>query len=185
MTFPRRKQLRLQYYDYSTVGYYFVTICTQGRLCLFGEVIDGEMRLNDAGHCVQVVWNRLPKRYGGVEIDEFIVMPNHVHGIVVVTQCPELADVGAIHELLLRMKRRNMVISKAMGYLKMNSAKQINVMRGTCGVPVWQRNYYEHVIRTEDDLSKARQYIQENPLKWDLDPENPHRRLTLKNHAAR
>ena len=84
-----RRSIRLKDYDYSQSGAYFITICTQKRECLFGEIVDGEMRLNDAGQMVQTTWDELPKHYTGIEIDEFVVMPNHFHGIILIH------DVGA------------------------------------------------------------------------------------------
>jgi REP element-mobilizing transposase RayT len=80
--------MRLKGYDYSEAGAYFVTVCAQNRECLFGDVVDGEMRLNDAGQMVQNIWNDLPARYPDVETDEFVVMPNHLHGIIVIVGAP-------------------------------------------------------------------------------------------------
>jgi len=177
-----RRSIRLQGHDYSQAGVYFITICTQDRACLFGDVVNGDMRLNDAGRIVQAVWYGLPNHHSGIGLDAFVVMPNHVHGVVVIGT----AFVGAIHESPLQKQplptqsgpahiadRRRMLLSKIIGRFKMVSAKQINVLRETPGIPVWQRNYYEHVIRNEDYLNHIRQYILDNPLRWDLDRENP------------
>ena len=79
-----RRSLRLKDYDYSRAGAYFVTICTHGRECLFGEIMDGEMRLNDAGQAAQADWVRLPERFQSIELDEFVIMPNHLHGVILV-----------------------------------------------------------------------------------------------------
>ena len=156
-------------YDYGQAGAYFVTICTPHRECLFGKVVEGKMRLSKAEIVVQSIWEKLPRRYSHTDIDVSMIMPNHFHGIITI-------DVGAIHESPLRMptvtlSRRKMLLSKMLGYLKMNSAKRINEVRNTPGAPVWQRNYYEHVIRNEIDLEETREYIQSNPLKW-LEDEN-------------
>jgi len=137
----RRRSIRLHDYDYSATGAYFITICTQGRACLFGEVVDGAMCLNGTGAMIESVWNLLPQRYPGITLDAFVVMPNHIHGIVSID-----GPVGAIHELPLH-QRRSMTLPKVVGYLKMNSAKRINQSRNTPGIRVWQRNYYERVIR--------------------------------------
>jgi len=83
-----RRSIRLKNYDYSQAGAYFVTICTHGHIHLFGEVVDGEMRLNPFGEIVQAVWFDLPQHYGHVQLDAFVVMPNHVHGIIVLTADP-------------------------------------------------------------------------------------------------
>jgi hypothetical protein len=81
-----RRSIRLQGYDYSQAGAYFVTICAQNRECLFGDIADGEMRLNDAGQMVQTVWDEIPAHYPGIDIDAFVVMPNHIHGIIVIVR---------------------------------------------------------------------------------------------------
>ena len=173
----QRRSIRLQGYDYSQSGVYYVTVCTRERQCLFGAVMDGQMQLNAAGQILQSVWESLPQFYEGVESDAFVVMPNHVHGIIIIR-----AAVGAIHESPLRsasstpsriLDRRRMLLSKIIGRFKMVSAKQINVQRDTPGVPVWQRNYYEHVIRDEETLRRIRQYIADNPAQWEFDRENP------------
>ena len=171
-----RKSLRLKEYDYSREGAYFITICTYNRECILGNVIDGEMLLNQFGKIVFGCWNSLAGRYTNIELDKFVVMPNHVHVIIKI-----IDNVGAIHKLPLQrkncdhpqMERRRMLIPKIVGYFKMNSSKQINRLRNTAGMSVWQLNYYEHVIRNVDKLSKIREYIQNNPLKWHLDRENP------------
>ncbi len=179
----RRRPARLREYDYSAPGAYFVTVCTEGKRRIFGEITDGQMRLNEAGRMVQEVWEQLPRRYPNVELDSFVVMPNHVHGILCIT-------VGAIHELPLRelptheqlethlnIKRRNMLLPKVIGFFKMNSAKMVNRMRQTPGQPVWQRGYYEHIVRRTDRMSRIREYILNNPLRWELDRENQQRLL--------
>jgi len=165
-----RRSIRLRDFDYSSSGAYFISICTFGRECLFGEIVDGKMSVGDAGRIVESEWRRLSDRFPSVELDAFVVMPNHVHAIIVVN-----ASVGAIHELPLqdRNARRNVVLPKAIGYFKMNAAKQINTLRETPGVPVWQRNYHERIIRNEGELNGIREYIANNPLAWYDDEENP------------
>ncbi len=182
-----RRTIRLRDYDYSSAGAYFVTICTGQRECLFGEVVGGVMRVNECGQTVTTIWDSLPQRYPGLEVDAFVVMPNHLHGIIVIhpvgaihespglsesSDCRELPGVngstGAIHELPLR-RRRAMLLSKVVGFLKMNSAKRINQWRDNPGAAVWQRNYHEHVIRDEGDLAAIRDYIASNPSRWDED----------------
>jgi putative transposase len=182
-----RRSIRMRGYDYSHAGAYFITICIRNRECILGHVVDGQVSLSASGEQVLVFWQVIPKRFANVELDEFVVMPNHVHGIVVIT-----ADdpVGAIHELPLQpsrrlpprqsrhvpttqAQRRKMLIPKIVGYFKMNSAKHINRLRGTPGVPVWQRNYYERVIRNEREWHAIQQYILDNPANWDKDTENP------------
>ena len=89
-----RRSIRLKGYDYSQAGAYFITIVTQGRLCLFGDVVDGEMHLNNAGKMVRRIWDGMPNRFPSIEMDEFVVMPNHVHGVIVLHQPPQ-PSVGA------------------------------------------------------------------------------------------
>ena len=162
-----RRSIRMKGFDYSEAGAYFVTICTQNRECLFGDVVDGKMQLNDAGHMVKRWWNELDQKFPNVVMDEFIVMPNHVHGIIVITDNKATVPVGAIHELPLQnnwKQRRIITLPKIIGYFKMNTAKRINQLNQRSGQPVWQRNYYERVIRSEDKLNRIRQYISDNPL---------------------
>ena len=140
----------------------------KNRDCIFGKVTNGTIQLSPFGDIVEAYWKDLPSRYSNVELDAFVVMPNHIHGIVVIS-------VGAIHELPLYQQtdRRRMLLTKAIGYIKMNTAKRINRLQNTTGISVWQRNYYEHVIRNEESLNNIREYIAENPLRWALDKENP------------
>ena len=168
-----RKVIRLREYDYSQAGGYFITICTYNREYLFGQVVNYQMMLNKTGETVKQWWLKLEDKFINVKLDNYVVMPNHIHGIIVVI---EKDKVGAIHELPLQsgmILRRQMLIPKTVGYFKMNSAKYINRLRDAMGYPLWQRNYYEHVIRNENELYRITEYIQNNPLKWDLDRENP------------
>ena len=176
-----RRPLRLEGYDYSQAGAYFVTICTKDKDGILAEITDEAMRLSPAGKVVEACWKSLPSRYPNVELDAFVVMPNHVHGIIMISIGAH--TVGAIHELPLhesstsrQISRRRMLLPKIVGYIKMNTAKRINQLCNAHGVPVWQRNYYEHVIRNEGSLNSIRQYIAENPVHWALDEENPIRR---------
>src|SRR5574341_2258341 len=169
-----RRSIRLSGYDYSQAGAYFVTICTQNRQCLFGEIVDEEMGLSDAGRIVQSVWVELPQHYVGVDIDGFVVMPNHIHGIIV------LIDdvVGAGLDVRAGLKpaptaRKRRGLPEIVRAFKTFSSRHINQWRDTPGMPVWQRNYYEHVIRGEDQLNRVRRYIEDNPMMWETDRENP------------
>jgi len=166
-----RRSIRLRYRDYSIPGAYFITICIRNHKCLFGKIKDGKMILNDAGKIAEMCWREIPRHYPHAMVDAYIIMPNHVHGIIIID-----TDVGAIHELPLHnqiiqnMKfRRNMLIPKIIGRFKMNTAKQINTIRQTPAIPLWQRNYYEHIIRNETELNKTREYIHNNSLNWESD----------------
>jgi len=169
-----RKKIRLRDYDYSEAGGYFVTICTFNREYLFGGISNQEVVLNDIGEIVEQWWLKLENKFANITLDYHVIMPNHIHGIIII---PDGRDgVGAIHELPLqrdKIERRRMLIPKIIGYFKMNAAKYINQLHDATGHPFWQRNYYEHIIRNENELNRIREYIQNNPLKWDLDRENP------------
>lgn len=182
-----RRSVRLEGYDYSQAGAYFVTICTHGQECILGDVIDDCMQLSPCGEIAWETWRGLPQRFERIELDHFVIMPNHVHGIIAITP-PDVGamhagavhvgatHVGAIQELPLqgRTQRRRMLLPRVVGYFKMNASKAINVLRGTPGSRVWQRNYYEHIVRNEGELRAIQQYILDNPLNWQLDRENPH-----------
>jgi len=170
-----RRSIRFSGYDYSQPGAYYVTVCTHEKRHLFGEIIESEMKLSGCGEVVRRVWEGLTRRYPAVQTDSFVVMPNHIHAIIVVN------DVGAIHKLPSGEFKRavheppvrgRMLLPTVIGYFKMQTAKRINEMRDTPGAPVWQRNYYEHIVRNEDELGKIRQYIATNRLRWSSDPEN-------------
>jgi len=176
-----RRSIRLKDYDYSQPGGYFLTLVTLRREHLFGEIVNGEMVLNEAGKIVLEIWEKLPERYPNAVTDERVVMPNHLHGVLFIVDDP--VPVGAIHELPLReradetpeeyrLHRRRMLLPKVVGYFKMNTAKAINQFLNSSGIPVWQRNYYEHIIRTEDELERIRNYIYYNPQQWEHDEEN-------------
>jgi len=165
-----RRSIRLKGYDYAQAGAYFVTVCSRSRECVFGESVEGEVRLNGAGRGVEEVWDALPKHYPGVEVDAFVVMPNHVHGIVVLPD-----RVGAQHAAPLRrgLKVAPGSLSAIVRSFKSAVTKRINEAHGMPDTRVWQRNYYERVIRDEDELRGVRQYIADNPAQWALDEENP------------
>ncbi len=162
-----RRSIRLQGYDYSQAGAYCVTICTQDQKCLFGDIVNGEMGLNDAGKIVADQWIQTAAIRDDIELDEWVVMPNHFHAILVITN-----SVGAIHESPVRMtvaQRRNMVLPKLIGRFKMLSSKRINQLCDTTGAKLWQRNYWEHVVRNEQELNRIRIYIRNNPAQWEMD----------------
>ncbi len=164
-----RRSIRLRDYDYARAGAYFITVCAHNRECLFGEIIDGEIRLNAFGELAQFCWDDLPKHYPNVELDAFVIMPNHVHGIIVLTD-----SVGAgLRPAPTTMKFKRHGLTEIVRALKSFSARRINESKSSQGTQVWQRNYYEHIIRNERDLNTIREYIVNNPLKWELDEYNP------------
>jgi REP element-mobilizing transposase RayT len=177
-----RRSVRMVNYDYSAPGAYFITICTFRRANLLGEIKDGSARLSAAGKLVEQCWLEIPQRYENILLDEFVIMPNHFHGILLLEtggdSPPDTSVDGSSRVQTHPFRyppahRRRMLIPRIVGYFKMNSAKRINRMRGTSGERVWQRNYYERVVRSEDELRRIREYIVGNPASWELDKENP------------
>jgi len=213
-----RRSVRLPGFDYAQAGAYFVTICTQERACLFGAAVDGQIRLNDAGRMVQATWEGLPEHYPGVDVDAFVVMPNHVHGIIVLVGAapcgrpaprgrPVMTESGPPVGAAPRVGQPRGVVGHPRGVVGqpqgvaptssgepsggaptlslpdvVHRFKTMTTKRYADGVRqhgwprfrvrVWQRNYYEHIIRDEESLHRIRQYIADNPGRWTLDPEN-------------
>jgi putative transposase len=159
---------RLKDYDYSQPSGYFITVCTKNRSCLFGVVDNDRVILNQYGEIIQISGLALPEHYHNVELDVFVIMPNHIHGIIFLT------DVGA------GLKPAPTVpvchchpLPEIVRGFKTFSSRKINGLRNMSGAALWQRNYYEHVIRRDESLEKIREYIETNPLRWALDKENP------------
>jgi REP-associated tyrosine transposase len=177
--------LRLKGYDYTQPGAYFITICSRDRTCLFGEVVDGRMRINDAGQLAVAQWSELSERFPLLEIDAFVLMPNHVHGILMLSETVGAPLVGAPDGGVARDRaatRCAPTIGDIVGAFK--SSFTVNYIKGVkenrwpaFEGGVWQRNYYEHIIRDEAELARIRRYIDENPLRWTFDRENPERQV--------
>ena len=140
-----------------------MTVCTHNRECLFGEIQNEEMELNALGQIVWDRWNRIPNHFKHVQLDAFQIMPNHIHGIVIIDDCR-----GGVTPPL-----RKPTLGLIVAYFKYQSTKEINASRETPGEKIWQRNYYDRIIRNEDELNKIKEYIINNPLKWELDKDNP------------
>jgi REP-associated tyrosine transposase len=168
-----RRSIRLRQYDYARAGAYFVTICTKGRECLFGDVVDGEMRMNAWGNTVRTCWDDLPRHYPRVNTDAIVIMPNHVHGVIV------LADdyhdpVGAgLKPAPTTKSVKRHGLPEIVRAFKTFSARRLNKIRGIRGIPLWQRNYFERVVRDPDEMNRIRQYIANNPARWTDDENNP------------
>ncbi len=160
-----RRSLRLKGYDYSQSGAYFITLCTRNRECLFGNVIGENVILNKLGQMVNRTWQWLGKQYGHVQLDVFIVMPNHLHGIIIINDRRGGSRSAPT--------KKTKPLGQLIGAFKTVSTKQINQIRRTPGIPVWQRNYYEHIIRNNDTMNRIRAYITNNSLKWESDRNNP------------
>lgn len=177
-----RRSIRLRAWDYAANGAYFVTVVTRDRAALFGEIVDGEMQLNTCGEIARTCWEEIPSHFGHVESDAFIIMPNHVHGIVMIVLDKAAGDgaVGAQHCCAptsnTPQPRAINVHSGSLSVIirsyKSAVTKQINQQRATPAAPVWQRNYYERIIRNERELNAIREYIINNPARWAEDHEN-------------
>lgn len=162
-----RRPLRLRAYDYASSGAYFVTICTHGRACTLAmpTADGGEMRLTPSGRLASDTWYELPTRFPLMSADTIVVMPNHVHGIVFIRS--QTTDTG-IGE---RTSVTPTSLCAIIGAYKSISARAINAQCGVSG-PVWQRSYFERVIRNQYELDATREYIANNPKQWTLDREN-------------
>ncbi len=176
-----RRSIRLKGYDYSQGRAYFVTICTRNRECLLGAVQDGKMVLNDVGHIVESVWQGLPNHFPTVGLDASVIMPNHFHGIIIVgaqfiAPCrvgrsgyaPTVGRDGKADQE--GVMNHAPTLGKILRTFKAASTRLIR--KTTLAEFVWQRNYYEHVVRNERALNAIRRYIQVNPLLWAYDREN-------------
>ena len=158
-----RRSIRLPAYDYTQAGAYFVTlVCKEGAL-LLEDLLYKEI--------VGKAWLWLEAQYAYVVLDQYVIMPNHLHGIIFIRDSGRGGSRTAPTD---GTKRKP--LGRLIGAFKTVSTKRINEMRGTPGLPVWQRNYYEHVIRNEGELNRVRQYIVDNPARWEQDPENPRQR---------
>jgi len=170
-----RRSIRLKEYDYSQAGGYYITICSYSGKCIFGDIVNDQMILKELGKIVRNEWLKTERIRENVELDAFMVMPNHFHGIIILTDngrsFKELDIVGAYGDTPLQSPSKT--IGAIVRGFKSATTKQINQFRNAPGLSVWQRNYYEHIIRNENDLNRIREYIINNPLKWELDDENP------------
>ena len=190
-----RRSIRLKGYDYSRSGAYFITICTQKRMCLFGDIVDGIMAFNEAGRMIKRTFEQMPAKYTGVQTDVFVVMPNHLHGIIKIENTSSVGAAPRGRPLSLsnetancltddidkgQIDKKRMSLSDIVHrfksfttYLYSKGAKE----QGWVPFPgrLWQRNYYERIIRGNDEMSKIREYIENNPCTWDEDEENPYK----------
>jgi len=164
-----RRSIRLPGYDYTSPGAYFITICTQDRQCLFGEIADGKVVLNAAGEMVEAVWNGLPDRFPEISTDEFIVMPNHFHGIIWNVGAPLVGALDPPNPEPIQTRASR--LGAAIGAFKSQTTNAYihgvnthgwSAFRGR----LWQRNYYERIIRNEEELQRLRGYMAGNPGRW-------------------
>ena len=168
-----RHSIRLKGYDYSLSGAYFITICVHCGLSELGEINGNDMFLSPYGRIVAATWESLPDHYSYVELDAFTVMPNHVHGIIVLTDVNIPPNVGAGLRPAPTSEAGRHGVPEIVRAFKSFSARRINQTRGSQGQPFWQRNYYEHIIRNERAYFAIRDYILSNPANWGADKLNP------------
>lgn len=176
-----RRSIRLESYDYTRSGTYFVTVCTQDRQCLFGDVVNNEMRLSKTGRMIVECWEWLAKQYEYVGLDEWAVMTNHLHGIIIInSDNSQVTPVGGLQITPEGGSRtapteptKIKSLGRLIGAFKSVSTKKFNQFRTTSTPSLWQGNYYEHIIRNKNELGRVREYIFNNPLQWALDRENP------------
>jgi putative transposase len=181
----RRRSTRLHNYDYARPGAYFVTICTQKRLSLLGHIHLGEMILSPTGKIIKECWFRLQNHFTFVVLDSFVTMPNHIHGILHIEGRGEASGVKMSTANLAHIPDASPLgaprgtVKGSLGAIIQNfksvSTRKVNQIHGTLGEIIWQRNYYDHIIRTEHALLTIRQYIQDNPARWEFDRYNPDR----------
>ena len=173
----RRRSIRLSGYDYSQPGAYFITVCTDNRECLFGEIVDGEMRLSPIGAIACNSWLEILNHFPTVELDEYIIMPNHIHAIVMWIDEPQNQPCRDLINQIPTNKT-NWILTKnpkrTLGKIIRHYKARTTTMIRRAGFPLfqWQRNYYDHIIRTEKDLNTIREYIHDNATKWYIDNEN-------------
>ena len=166
MDLPKRKQIRLRAYDYSAPGAYFVTICTYERRCILSDIAVGALheapavsvRLTQIGQIVDETIRSLPGRYSNLTVDQYVIMPNHIHLLL------RIKAERAIGESPLREDGTRSLLANAVGYLKMNSSKEIHALYPER--KVWQRSYHDHVVRNDNDYQEIWNYIDTNPAKW-------------------
>lgn len=166
-----RRSIRLRGYDYTREGAYFVTVCTHERRRLFGYVRDDVMRLSDLGRRVEDAWTWLPERYPYVQLDAWVIMPDHFHGILKIDDDAARAPYELDPDGGQGSARKP--LGRLIAVFKTLATREINALRNTPGAKVWQRNYYEHIIRDESSLNRIRHYIAGNPARWSRDRHDP------------
>jgi putative transposase len=153
-----RKSIRLREYDYSQPGEYFLTICTYNHECILGSIIHGEMKLSAKGTIAQRCWEEIPKHFSNAQLDEYIVMPNHIHGILILTE----SMVGTRHAVSLREEFSKAVagsVPTIVRSFKSATTKRIHEIRNTSPLRAWQSRFYDRIIRNDKELNNIRDYI--------------------------
>ena len=170
-----RRSIRLKEYDYSWTGWYYITICVKDRECSLGKTRNDGVVLSDVGKIAEKCWKEIPHHFHGVDLDAYIIMPNHLHGIVIINNPSRRGvQLNAPTEDVPRLSPRKGSLSIIVRTFK--AAVTTKCRRSSIAGFSWQRGFYEHVIRNDGDLHRIRTYIQNNPLKWSMDEENPNNR---------
>ena len=169
--FPNRKRIRLKDYDYSKPGNYFVTINTKDDILQLSSIKKERIELSEAGKIVDNAWIELPKHYTNCELDEYIIMPDHFHGIIKLNECREMfVTISAKNE---KTNRTNHGLPEIIRGFKTFSSKAINEKIKPDQKFRWQKSYHDRIIRNEYELNNVRKYILENPINWEYDKNNP------------
>ena len=163
--------MRLSGFDYRQDGVYFVTLCTVQNTNLFGTVVDGEMKLNNLGAVAHEEWRKIPEFRRNVVIDQFVIMPNHIHGLVIINSCRtgESCGYDSVQEVESARTLRAGSLGSIIGQFKLAVSRQARRRRLCRNKSIWQRNYYDHIVRSEKSLNDIRRYIIENPARWQDD----------------
>ena len=166
----RVESVRLKGWDYSSPGHYFITICTKNRECLFGNIVQNKIVLSDMGKIMERYWREIPDHFNGVKLDEYVIMPNHIHGIIsIMVETPNLGvSTGTDPETGTDPDKKN---TPNIGII-INQYKRICTIRireSYPGIIIWQTRYHDHIIRDENELYRIRQYIIKNPANWEKD----------------
>ena len=159
--------MRLKEFDYSNPGYYFITTCTRFSKNLFGKIARGKMELNKYGLIVEGAWLSLPDYYSNIELDYYSIMPNHFHAILILTGRVEMNFPSP------EIKTEKFTLSQIIAYFKYQTTKKINELSDSAGEKIWQRSFYDRIIRNEKELYLIRKYIEQNPFKWALENNLP------------
>ena len=184
----RRNTNRISQHDYSVVGYYFITICAENRQQIFGTIENNRMVLNDGGEMVNFWWQEMVKQYPNISIDQYVIMPNHIHGIINIVGVDLCVDQIQNDKILYnahagtsgRTRRSAPTISVILQWFKtMTTNKYIQNVKNnnwpSFDKRLWQRNFYDHIIRDDKSLNEIREYIRNNPTSWQHDNENPNK----------
>jgi len=163
----RKNSLRLTGWDYSQPAYYFITICVNDKSNVLGTIINHKIHLSSIGHIIKKCWKELPDHYAGCALDAFIIMPDHVHGIIIIKERAENSSIyNSVQAGFKPAPTGSHSLSEITRGFKTFSARQINRFQRTPKIPFWQRNYYDHIIRDNASLERIRWYIQANPERW-------------------